>query len=155
MLRRLLILSVGVVPLLLASALPAQAAPAPRTLHAFATLYGWVDNSPPGNGTSAGSGHAGGVGTFANPLTFATDVAELPYNTKIYYPFLKKYFVHQDECTECDSDWKHLHKYRIDFWAGGDKNSVRNPEKAALLSCEDSLTRGDGSYSAPFIDRKS
>ena len=32
-------------------------------------------------------------------------------------------------------------KWRTDLWAGGDKNSTKNPEKSALLNCEDSLTR--------------
>ncbi len=114
---------------------------AARTQNSYVTLYGWVDNSPPGNGTSAGSGHAGGVGTYSNPVTFATSTKELPYNTKIYIPYMKKYFIHQDECTECDHDWNNGKKWRTDLWAGGDKNSTKNPEKSALLNCEDSLTR--------------
>ncbi len=40
------------------------------------TFYGWGDNDPPGDGTAYNCGgrnfHAGGVGTYDNPLTFAT-----------------------------------------------------------------------------------
>src|SRR4051794_34329535 len=61
----------------------------------YVTLYGWPDNSPPGDGTAFGSGHAGGVGTFAKPITFATYRGELKPGTKVYYPYLKRYFVMQ------------------------------------------------------------
>jgi hypothetical protein len=29
----------------------------------------------------------------------------------------------------------------VDLWMGGDKNSTSNPEKSALLACEDKWTR--------------
>jgi hypothetical protein len=57
---------------------------------------------------------------------------------------MEKYFIHEDECSECDHDWNVLHKYRFDMWAGGDANSVHNPEKTALLNCENTWTRGNG-----------
>ncbi len=116
---------------------------ASKTITSYVTLYGWVDNSPPGNGISGGTihSHAGGTGTYKDPVTFATDTKELPYGTIVYYPYLKKYFIHEDECTECDRDWNNGKKWRIDLWAGGDKNSTKEPEKSALLNCEDALTR--------------
>jgi hypothetical protein len=146
--RRLLILAAAAV-VLVSTAFVANAAgagtakPAAKTISTFVTLYGWVDNSPPGNGISGGRihSHAGGTGTFADPVTYATAVAEQPYGTRIYVPYMKKYFIHEDECVECDHDWSNGHKYRTDLWAGGDKNSLKNPEKSALLNCEDSLTR--------------
>jgi hypothetical protein len=146
--RRLLVLGAAAV-VLVATVFVANIAgastakPAAKTISTFVTLYGWVDNSPPGNGISGGRihRHAGGTGTFADPVTYATAVAEQPYGTRIYIPYMKKYFIHEDECTECDSDWRHGHKYRTDLWAGGDKNSLHNPEKKALLACEDALTR--------------
>jgi hypothetical protein len=147
--RRLLILAAATV-VLVSTAFVANAAgagtakpAAAKTISTFVTLYGWVDNSPPGNGISGGRihSHAGGRGTYADPVTYATAVAEQPYGTRIYISFMKKYFIHEDECTECDSDWRNGHKYRTDLWAGGDKNSLKNPEKSALLGCEDSLTR--------------
>jgi len=123
---------------------PAASRPAAaKTVTSYVTLYGWVDNSPPGNGISGGRihSHAGGTGTYSDPVTFATSTKELPYGTIVYYPYLKKYFIHEDECVECDHDWNSGKKWHIDLWAGGDKNSTRNPEKSALLNCEDALTR--------------
>jgi hypothetical protein len=135
-----------------ARATPGAAAPhptAPRTtgtVQAFMTLYGYADNSPPGTdiahpcGTRSG---AGGTGTYADPVTFATDVKELPWCEIIYVPYMEKYFIHEDECSECDHDWKKLQKYRFDMWAGGDAASVHRPEKVALRRCESTWTRGN------------
>ncbi len=123
---------------------PAATRPAAaKAATSYVTLYGWVDNSPPGNGISGGRihSHAGGTGTYSDPVTFATSTKELPYGTIVYYPYLKKYFIHEDECVECDHDWNSGKKWHIDLWAGGDENSTRNPEKSALLNCEDALTR--------------
>jgi hypothetical protein len=110
-------------------------AEAATTRNMLVTLYGWPDNSPPGDGTAFGSGHAGGVGTFANPVTFATDQHELKPGTKVYYPFLKRYFIMQDECVECDQDWAH-HKWHIDLWVGGKGENANK-----VINCEDDLTQ--------------
>ncbi len=109
------------------------------------TLYGYVDNSPPGRDIAHPCLHkvAGGRGTYANPVTFATDVHELSWCQRIYVPYMKRYFIHEDECSECDHDWSTLHVYRFDMWAGGDARSLKNPEKGALLACEDALTMGN------------
>jgi hypothetical protein len=146
--RKLLVVGAAAVVLLATvwvanAAGAATAKPAAKNISTFVTLYGWVDNSPPGNGISGGRihSHAGGTGTFSDPVTYATSVKEQPYGTRIYIPYMKKYFIHEDECTECDHDWNNGHKYRTDLWAGGDKNSLKNPEKSALLNCEDALTR--------------
>lgn len=51
------------------------------TVQAFMTLYGYVDNSPPGTDIAHPCGtrtRAGGTGTYADPVTFATDRHELP-----------------------------------------------------------------------------
>ncbi len=124
-------------------------AQSPTTVKAFMTLYGWEDNSPPGpviaHGGCPNGGHstAGGVGTFADPVTFATDVSELPWCTVIYVPYMQRYFIHEDECSQCDSDWNHDHLYRFDMWAGGDAGSRHQPEKGALHACESTWTRAD------------
>jgi hypothetical protein len=116
------------------------------TVPAFMTLYGYTDNSPPGPaiahpcGTRRG---AGGTGTYADPVTFATDVKELPWCEIIYVPYMERYFIHEDECSECDRNWKKQQRYRFDMWAGGDAASVHQPEKKALLRCERTWTRGD------------
>ena len=121
-----------------------RAAPSTQ-VQAFMTLYGWVDNSPPGPGIAHPCLHsvAGGTGTYADPVTFATDVNELGWCQVIYVPYMKRYFIHEDECSECDRDWNHLQKYRLDMWAGGDANSRHRPERRALLRCERTWTRGN------------
>ena len=45
--------------------------------------------------------------------------------------------------SECDRDWKKFHLYRFDMWAGGDASSLRDPEKHALLACENTWTRAN------------
>lgn len=112
---------------------------------AFMTLYGYADNSPPGTAIAHPClhAHAGGTGTYADPITFATDVAEEPWCTIIYVPYMHRYFIHEDECSECDSNWKHAHLYRFDMWAGGDARSRHQPERGALFACESTWTRGN------------
>jgi len=117
----------------------------PTGVRAFMTLYGWADNSPRGPAIAHPCRHAqaGGTGTYANPITFATDVAELGWCQVIYVPYMQRYFIHEDECTECDGDWTQFHRYRFDMWAGGDANAVRQPEKRTLRRCESTWTRAD------------
>jgi hypothetical protein len=124
---------------------PTAASASPTNVKAFMTLYGWADNSPPGPVIAHPCLHnsAGGVGTFSNPVTFATDVSELAWCQVIYVPYMKRYFIHEDECSECDSDWARFHLYRFDMWAGGDANSRQSPEKKALRACESTWTRAD------------
>ncbi|HXQ58526.1 MAG TPA: hypothetical protein VN799_00460, partial [Acidimicrobiales bacterium] len=110
------------------------------------TLYGYADNSPPGTAIAHPCGSrtgAGGTGTYADPVTFATDVKELPWCEIIYVPYMERYFIHEDECSECDRGWKTSHLYRFDMWAGGDAASVHQPERRALLRCESNWTRAD------------
>jgi hypothetical protein len=116
------------------------------TVTAFMTLYGYVDNSPPGTDIAhpcSSRQGAGGTGTYADPITFATDVSELPWCQIIYVPYMERYFIHEDECSQCDHDWKKFHLYRFDMWAGGDAASLHQPERGALLRCERTWTRGN------------
>ena len=115
------------------------------TVKAFMTLYGYADNSPPGTAIAHPCLHrtAGGVGTYANPVTFATDVNELGWCQIIYVPYMKRYFIHEDECSQCDTNWNDSHLYRFDMWAGGDAGSRRPPERGALRACESTWTRAD------------
>lgn len=112
---------------------------------AFMTLYGFADNSPPGKAIDHPCLHrgAGGTGTYTDPITFATDVNEEPWCTIIYVPYMERYFIHEDECSECDADWNRAHLYRFDMWAGGDALSRQQPERRALLGCESTWTRGN------------
>ena len=123
------------------------AAPTPTSVKAFMTLYGFVDNSPPGAGIAHPCVHsqAGGTGTYADPITFATDVAELGWCAIIYVPYMERYFIHEDECSECDRDWNSSHLFRFDMWAGGDSSSLTAPERRALIGCERTWTRANSS----------
>jgi hypothetical protein len=115
------------------------------------TLYGWPDNSPPGGDIAYPVIHksAGGTGTYSDPITAASDKAELPVGTKLYVPFLHRYFILEDDCTECDEDWTghgpdggpRLH--HVDLWVGG-QGAQSNK---AVINCEDDLTKS----SAPVI----
>ena len=128
-----------------AGSVPAPAPQSTGTVQAFMTLYGYVDNSPPGTKIAHvcdNRTRAGGTGTYDDPITFATDVHELPWCEIIYVPYMERYFIHADECSECDRDWAKFKLYRFDMWAGGDAASLHQPEKKALLRCEDKWTRG-------------
>lgn len=101
------------------------------------TFYAAYDNDPAGSTDIAypneRHSQAGGTGTFADPLTFATDPNELPPGTLIYYAPLRKYFVMEDECAECISDWKATKRPRIDMWTSATTDR-------RVLACEEALT---------------
>ena len=125
--------------LLIAGAAPAQAAVTPHstTYTMYVTLYGALDNDPPGSADIAYPqihSQAGGTGTYSNPVTFATSSSELAPGTRVYYAYLKKYFIMEDSCAACVSDWNNGKKRHIDMWAGNSTNS-------GILACEDKLTR--------------
>jgi 3D (Asp-Asp-Asp) domain-containing protein len=123
--------------LVLASITGAVSARAETSVSSYITCYGWLDNDPPGNGIAYPQIHsgAGGTGTYSDPVTFATDPKEYKPGTKIYIPYLKKYFIMEDSCAQCITDWK-SNKRHVDLWVGGKSSSG-----SALINCEDSLTR--------------
>jgi hypothetical protein len=90
----------------------------------YVTFYTWLDNDPPGNAIAyphssfPGTVHdtAGGTGTYANPITTASDPSEWAVGTRLYAPFLRKYLVMEDECEACVHDWRQFHKRRLDVW---------------------------------------
>jgi hypothetical protein len=119
---------------------PSRSTPAPKPggqARSFSvTYYGAADNDPPGSrdiAYPAVHGQAGGAGTWADPTTFATDRRELPVGTRIYFAPLRRYFVMEDDCVECDADWSQGRPH-IDLWAGTATDS-------GIVRCEDSLTR--------------
>jgi 3D (Asp-Asp-Asp) domain-containing protein len=101
------------------------------------TFYGWVDNDPPGKiiaypkHKNPNSLHeqAGGVGSYADPVTLAAKKDQWPVGTKFYLPYLKKYGIIEDICGNCED--KHL-----DVWMESNGNF---PEK--LLDCESKWTK--------------
>jgi hypothetical protein len=114
-----------------------------QTRQFYVTLYGAHDNTPADSRAIAYPRihqEAGGTGTYEDPLTFATDLDELAPGTIIYYPYVKKYFVMEDDCAECDEDWTGNGPdggpgfAHIDLWAG-DSNDP------AIEDCEAALTQ--------------
>jgi hypothetical protein len=87
-------------------------------------------------------------GTFNNPSSFASDAkdGEFQVGDVIYVPYLKKYFINEDECTgsgppvagtgNCEADWEKNKEYHVDLWLGGNPPS----NETDVLNCEDSLT---------------
>jgi 3D (Asp-Asp-Asp) domain-containing protein len=115
-----------------------------NTMSAKVTFYGYPDNDDGGStiGTNiiAGPGRytnvqgepvAGGVGTFADPITVAVSAGNtiLSPGTLIYLPGLKKYFLVEDICGNCTSNW-------VDLWMESNANSNAD----AVLQCEDNWT---------------
>jgi hypothetical protein len=104
------------------------------------TFYAAADNDPPGSVEIAypNSRHptAGGTGTAADPLSFATDPREIRPGVLIYYPPIKKYFVMEDDCAECIDQWNADRTPHVDLW-------VANSGDPAVLACEEALTPDD------------
>ena len=71
------------------------------------TFYGAPDNDPPGGATAHNCGGrnfiAGGTGTYADPLTFASSTSEYSVCEIIYVPYLKKYLRMEDDCAQCSA----------------------------------------------------
>jgi hypothetical protein len=80
---------------------------------------------------------AGGTGTYADPITFATDENEEMPGTIVYVPAFLKYFIMEDDCTACDGDWQSGMKYHFDFWM----NSNASGNEQDSLNCEDFWTK--------------
>ena len=109
------------------------------------TFYGWDDNSPPGaaiafarsDGYPTVHDVAGGTGSYADPLTLATDRLELAVGTIVYVPFLRKYAVMEDDCADCDTNWASGTQRHVDVWM----NSDGTESASALNACEDRWTK--------------
>ncbi|KAH9986408.1 hypothetical protein F4779DRAFT_639227 [Xylariaceae sp. FL0662B] len=97
------------------------------------TFYGSPDNDPPGSITVAHNcggrnNKAGGTGTYADPVTFASAGSEYKVCETIYSPYLKKYLRMEDDCAGCTG--KQIDVFTGNADNGGDKQ----------IQCEDALT---------------
>ncbi len=100
------------------------------------TFYAAYDNDPAGSTEIAYPqlhDEAGGLGTHADPLTFATHRDEIAPGTRIYVPTVRKYFLMEDSCEACENEWEADRTRHIDLWAGAATD-------AGVLACEEALT---------------
>jgi len=77
---------------------------------AYVTGYSWQDNTPPGGAISNPVLHqaAGGVGTYADPITVAVghsiinrrDILDYPQGTRFYISAFRRYFIVEDTCGD-------------------------------------------------------
>jgi len=112
----------------------------------YVTSYGFDDNSPP-SAQIAYPKNAGyptvhnlateTSGNYDDPITMATNNSEIIIGSRIYVPFLQKYFVMEDDCTECDNQWIQNKKYHVDLWMGPQSYS----NESDLDNCEDYITQ--------------
>lgn len=138
----------------------AEGAAAVTSLTAYTTAYSYWDNTPPG---SASISHpvlhskAGGVGTFADPVTLAVghsivsgkDVLDYPKGTKFYFPDLRKYAIVEDSCGDggtpqngpCHSLTQAPKDAQVwlDVWADGKAGTSTQADK-----CMSKITDGNG-----------
>jgi hypothetical protein len=106
------------------------------------TGYGYPDNDPPGSKEIANpvlhKDGAGGTGTYDDPITFASADVFAPYGTKIYIPYLKRYFIREDLCASCAAgDEGRDPKTWVDLWVEGGEGE----DSVVILNCESALTR--------------
>lgn len=80
------------------------------------------------------SGQAGGTGMEADPITAAssTNNGIVDVCGTFYVHYLQKWFIYEDECTDCADDPPHF-----DLFTGG---SPANNGCPNICSCEDQLT---------------
>ena len=142
MMRKPVVLTaVSAVLLLAAMALPSSAAPAVPagavTVTAWLSTYDWWNNSPPGYGIEYP--RDGGYptvhdwaccrdgGSYADPITFASQPDELPPGTRIYIPVFKRYFIKEDLCQGC---YTLPRAWQFDLWVGG-VGAAQNGDQAS------------------------
>jgi hypothetical protein len=118
-------------------ATPTTAAPQGIRQQVAVTFYAAADNDPAGSVEIAypNSRHttAGGTGTYADPLSLATDPREIRPGVLVYYPSVRKYFVMEDDCAECIDDWSGNRTPHVDLW-------MSNTPDPAVQNCEAALT---------------
>jgi hypothetical protein len=103
------------------------------------SLYGWPDNTPPSDQIAFPQIHqvAGGIGTYDDPVTFATDSGEEPPGTIIYIPAYLKYAIMEDACADCSNAWSSNMTYWFKFWLAS--NGRSDPQ--AVFQCERAWAR--------------
>lgn len=121
-------------------------------INAYVTAYTYWDNTPAG---SADISHpilhnkAGGMGTYADPITIAVghsitggkDILDYPAGTRMYIPTVRRYFIVEDTCGDgntpqngpCHSGYQG--NPWIDIWIDGNSGT-----KSSTNTCAENLT---------------
>lgn len=100
-----------------------------NTKNFYITFFGWPDNTPSGRAIAypkdrfpaAKHNETGGVGTYSDPITFASDPDHIPVGTIYYAPYIKKYIVMEDLCVGCVESWSTSVPH-IDIWMESNEN---------------------------------
>ncbi len=115
---------------LTAPAIAAPAIAAPATTQAELTGYSFFDNTPPSSADICCPvlhRKAGGMGTFADPITTAVPGSggremQTPKGTRLYVPKLRRYFIVEDSGATPKS------LRRFDLWVDGKGFSRRSSD---------------------------
>jgi hypothetical protein len=120
-----------------AQSTPAKAPPRGPTVTATPNAFGQIsfysarDNNPSGSRQIAFTNvlhkQAGGTGTFEDPLTMAAGRGQMLLGTKVYVPFLQRYFILEDQCPDCANG-------HIQLWTGEETDN-------GIIACERALAR--------------
>jgi len=107
---------------------------------AYLTGWGYPDNDPRNSDTTYNSGilgHAGGIGTYEDPISMAVgyvgEESDYSYGTMFYVPNLRAYFQVVDTCASCHKGQNDL--VWLDLWHGG-----QGSRRSSVISCEESHT---------------
>ncbi len=93
---------------------PTRTPAAARTLseQVLVTFYAAYDNDPPGSRTIAYPAGAprhlratADLGTYDHPITLASDQRWLRVGMRVYVVSLHKYYIMEDECVSCESEY--------------------------------------------------
>lgn len=115
---------------------PAPPGTSGTVIKAYITAYGWPDNDPAGTAIANPVIHkgAGGVGTFADPITIAVYKGVYAPGTKLYVPNVRRYFIVEDTCSSCSRVPSGVTVW-VDMWAGGN-----GTDDSGVLACENAVT---------------
>jgi len=132
---------VAVIGVLALAVTTSTSSAAEATSTAYVTGYSYYDNSPPGTAISDPVLHqgAGGVGTYANPITVAVGIVNnapmIAAGTRFYIPNLRRYFMVEDTCASCATNVPSGAAFWIDVWVDGSTTST-----AAADLCMNAIT---------------
>lgn len=113
----------------------------PNTIQTvWETWYAARDNDPAGSREIAYPGPAprhnqatADLGTYAHPITLASDKRWLPAGTIVYAPRWRKYFIMEDECVSAEREFSKSGFHHVDLY-------MSDSVKPAVIAAEDDAT---------------